>query len=207
MQGRVYTVGGVVAGVAIALGSVPYLAGAAHTLASAAESLVGAGGQRLLAAAASSGAPATVVQVATAAVAVVLPGCTALLAVLAARGTLQLRAVVALALAALGAASFAYQAHGHAAGALVLALAVGGLAVAATGPLVVFPLCALAGLLGGETLPSLLSTGAGSLAAGPAGLVHAALYGTPGSPLWLRIALLVLGAVPFAAAARVVLGR
>lgn len=197
--------GGAAAGVAIALGRVPFVAGAAHTLAAAAESLVGDGGTHLLAGAAKRGAPATTVQVATAVVGVVLPGLTALLAVLAARGTLQVRSAVALVLAALGAVSFAYQGHGHAAGALVLALMIGGIAVAASGPLLVFPLCALAGLLCGETLPSLLTTGPNSLATAPADFAHQAIYGTPGSPLWLRIALCALGALPFAVAARLLL--
>jgi hypothetical protein len=209
VRGRGWMVVGVAAGLALALGRAPYLAGAARSLAGSAESLVGSGGHRLLAGATRRGAPAQAVEILTAVVAVVVPGVTALLAVLAARGTLRLRAVIALVLAGLGAATYLYQGRGDASGALILALAVGGIAVTAAGPLVVTPLCALAGLLCGETLPELLRagrTGAG-LTAQPASLVHQALYGSPGSPLWIRVALLIVAAVPFGVGARLVLWR
>jgi hypothetical protein len=200
---------GFVLGLTIALGRTPYLAGAARDLAVAGESLVGSGGHRLLTDAARSGAPARVVEAATAVVAVLVPGVTALLAVVAARGTLRLRAVVAVLVVALGGATYAYLGHGVASGALLLALAVGAVAVAATGPLVVAPLCALAGLLCGETLPQVVRSGrhGGLLAAQPAQLVHQAIYGTPGSPLWIRLVLLVVAALPFAFAAWLVLWR
>lgn len=200
---------GVAVGLALALGHAPYLAGAARSLAAAAESLVAAAGRRLLAGAAHQGTPGRVVEVVTVLVAVALPGATALLAVVAARGTLRVRSVVALLLAALGAVSYLYQGHGKASGALVLALAVGGIAVAATGPLVVAPLCALAGLLCGETLPQLLRSGA-SGATGisqPASSLHQALYSSPGAPAWIRVGLLLVAAIPFAAAARLVVWK
>jgi hypothetical protein len=197
---------GVVAGLALALGEVPYLAGAARSLADTAQRLVGTGGHRLVTSAARRGAPHTAVLIVTALLGVALPGVTALILVVAARGTLRLRALIALALVALGAATFAYQGHGVASGALVLALAVAGIAVAATGPLIVAPLSALAGLLCGETLPRILSRHS-TLPDAPVAAIHAALYHSATSPGWLRVVVLIVAAVPFFFAARLAFWR
>jgi hypothetical protein len=135
---------------------------------------------------------------------VLLPGITALLLVVAARGTLRLRSVVALAIVALGAVAFAYQPRGVAAGELVLALVVAGLAVVLTGPLVVAPLAGLAALIGTQFLPQLVS-GNSSLALDNVDLFHQALTGNPGTPAVLQVVLLVVAAVPFAFAGRMIL--
>lgn len=195
---------GVLAGVGIAIGEVSYLAGAARSLADDAQRVVGTGGSHLITSAASRGAPRRVVLGATALVAVLVPGITAFLLVLAARGTLRVRAVVAVLLAAVGAAAFAYQAGGNALGVMALALIVGAVAVALTGPLVIAPLCALAALIGAEFLPRLLSSGS-SLPNAPVAELHRALLSSGGSPLWLRVVVLIVAVVPFAFATRLVL--
>ncbi len=197
---------GAVAGVALALGNAPYLAGAARSLADTAQRLVGSGGHALIKSAATHGAPHGAVVVVSALLGVALPGITALVLILAARSTLRLRAIIAVLLVALGAASYAYQGHGVASGALVMALAVAGVAVAATGPLVVAPLAALAGLLCGETLPRILSSHS-TLPNAPVAAIHQELYHSPATPGWLRVAVLVIAAVPFFFAARLALWR
>lgn len=206
MRGRVWLIIGTVAGIAIAAGKVPYLAGAARSLADDAQRLVGSGGDALINGAASSGAPRRVVLGATAVVAVLMPGVTSLLLVLAARGALRLRAIVAVLLAVFGAASFAYQAHGNALGVITLALVVGAGALALTGPLVTAPLCALAALVGAEFLPRLLQS-APHLPNAPVSELHQALLSTSGTPLWLQLVMLVIAVVPFAFAARLVFWR
>jgi hypothetical protein len=206
MRGRRWIIVGVVAGLALALGQAPYLAGAARSLADTAQRLIGAGGHRLLTTAARHGAPARTVTIITALLAVALPGITALILIVAARGTLRLRAVIGLLLVALGGAAYLYQGHGVATGAMVLALAVAAAAVAATGPLVVAPLAALAGLLCGETLPRILASHT-TLPNAPVEAVHEALWSSPGAPAWLRVAVLVVAAVPFVFAARLAFWR
>jgi hypothetical protein len=200
MRGRGWLILGAVVGVILALGHVAYLAGAARSLADAIERVVGSGGHRLITSAAHHGASQRVVEGATSLVAVLLPGVTALLLVLAAKGTLRLRAVVALLIVAFGAAAFAYQPRGHATGVLVLVLIVAGLAVVLTGPLVAAPLCALAGLIAGQFLPRVVTNH--GIAAGPVNQAHLAIFGTPGTPLALRVGLLVVACVPFVFAAR-----
>lgn len=206
MRGRIWLVLGAVIGVAIAGGHVPYLAGAARSLADTAERLVGTGADRLINAAASAGAPKRAVLGAAGVVAAVLPGVTALLLVVAARGSLRLRAIVSLLVVALGAASFAYQPHGRATGVLVLALAVASLAVVVTGPLVAAPLAGLAGLIGGEYLPGLVTSGR-TVTQRSVSDLHQAFYGHPGTPSWLQILVLVVAAIPFLLAARLIVTR
>lgn len=198
-----WLVAGAVVGVGIAIGDVAYLAGAARSLADDAQRLVGTGGSQLVASVASHGAPKRVVLGFAAVIGVLLPGVTALLLVIAARGTLRVRAVIAVLIAALGIASFAYQPHGVAFGAVGLALAVAAVAVALTGPLVTAPLCALAGLIGGEYLPRLVSTHPAVAGAAISDL-HQALTGVAGTPLWVRLVLLMVAVVPFAVAARLI---
>jgi hypothetical protein len=204
MKGRIWLIGGVVLGVAIAAGEVPFLAGAARSLSDTAQHIVGSGGHKLITGAAHHGAPRRVVAAASAVVAVLVPGATALLLVVAAKGTLRLRVIVALALAVLGLASYAYQAGGVATGALVVALVVGAIALVATGPLVVAPLAALAGLIGGEFLPRLLERTT-TLPDAPVATLHQAIFNSAGSPLALRILVVIVAAVPFAIGARLVL--
>lgn len=197
---------GVGAGVGVALGHLPFLAGAARSLADTAQHVVGSGGGRVVTAVASHGAPRRTVVALTVVFAVLLPGVTALLLVMAARGTLRLRALVGLGLVALGAASYLYQPKGVASGEMVLALVAAAIAVAATGPLVVAPLAGLAGLIGAEFLPQLVSSSP-TLAAAGVDAFHHAVTGRPGLPVGWQVVLLVVAAVPFAFAARLVLRR
>ena len=206
MKGRIWLIIGAALGVAVAVGKLPYLAGAGRSLATTAERLVLSGANRIIAGAASAGASRRVVLGLGSLIAVVLPGLTALLLVVAARGTLRIRAIIAVLIMALGAASFAYQAHGKAAGVLMLAMVVAGLAVTLTGPLLAAPLALGAGLIGGEYLPTLVS---GGLAASSSSVnaMHLALFDKPGTPAGLQVALLVVAALPFAWAARLILFR
>jgi hypothetical protein len=194
----------VAAGVAVAAGHLPYLAGAGRTLTTTAERIVQSGERHLVSGAAGSGAPKRLVLALGAVLAVLLPGVTALLLILSARVGLRLRSLVALAVTALGAASFFYQPHGRAAGVLVLALIIGGLAVALTGPALVTPLAFAATLIGATFLPTLFTHRAAATDASVDSL-HEAIYGRPGTPLALQLALLILAALPFAAAARLAL--
>lgn len=204
MRGRVWLLIGAVVGVAVAAGHLPYLAGAGRTLASTAEHLVLSGANRIISGAASAGAPKRVVLGLGGVIAVILPGTTALLLVVAARATLRLRAVIAVLIVALGAASYVYHSQGHATGVLLLALAVGALAVVVTGPLVAAPLTLGAGLIGGEYLPTLVNN---RLAASTSSVnaVHMAIYNKPGTPAALEVALLIVAILPFAWAAKLVL--
>ena len=206
MRGRFWLLLGVAVGVAVAIGRLPYLAGAGRSLATTAERLVLSGANRIIAAAASAGASKRLVLGLGSVVAVILPGLTALLLIVAARASLRIRAVIAVLIVALGAASYAYQPHGSATGVLVLALAVAGLAVTLTGPLVAAPLALGAGLLAGEYLPSLVSNGMAATQSS-VNAMHMALYDRPGTPTALQVAMLVVAAVPFAWAARLILSR
>jgi hypothetical protein len=206
MTGRIWLIGGVVLGVAIAAGEVPFVAGAAHSLSDTAQHIVGTGGHKLITSAAHHGVSRRIVNAATALLGVLVPGATALLLVVGAVGTLRLRAIVALALAVLGAASYAYQAGGVATGALVVALVVGAIALVATGPLVVAPLAALAGLIAGGFLPRLFERTA-TLPDAPVATLHQAIFNSAGSPLGLRVVVVIVGAIPFAVGARLVLSR
>lgn len=196
---------GAVVGVAMALGHFPYLAGAARTLANTSLRLVVSGGARLVHAAARHGAPRRVALGATAVIAAAAPGITARLAVAAGRGLLRVRAVVALLLVAVGAASFAYHPNGIATGTVVLALALAGLLVAATGPLVAAPLGAVAGLIAGATVPALVLHARVSRQV--VADLHLALFDRPGAPFALRVALVVVALLPFAFALRAVVRR
>ena len=129
----------------------------------------------------------------------------ALLLVVAARGTLRLRAVIAVLLAGWGAVSFAYESHGHALGVILLALVIATLAVALTGPLVAAPLCALAGLIGGEYLPRLLTHNGRTLPNQPVAELHRAIFNTFSAPLWLRALMTIVAIIPFAFGARLIL--
>lgn len=204
MKGRRWLVLGVAAGIAVGIGRLPYFAGAAVSLSDTAEHLVGTGGLDLLHAAARHGAPQRVIQALTAIVAVALPGVTALLLLVAARSTLRLRSLISLLLAALGIASFFYLPHGVAAGTAALALVAAGIAVVATGPLVAAPLAAVAGLIGVTFLPRLLAKNS-TVPTLPIERLHEALFHSAGAPLWLRIVVLIIAALPFGFAARLVI--
>jgi hypothetical protein len=195
---------GTALGVAISIGQVPYVAGAARSLANTAQRLMASAGHDVIKAAAGHGAPERVILGFSALLALLIPGATALVLVVAAKGTLLLRRIVALLLAALGAAAFFYQPHGTALGALALALAIAGVAVTLSGPLVVAPLCALAGLIGGEYLPRLVS----SHPTVPNAVVrslHEALFANPAAPAWMRVVALIVAVAPFALGLRLVL--
>lgn len=203
LRGRAWLIIGAVVGVAIGLGHVPYLAGAGRSIANTAEHLVMSGANRLIHGAADHGAPRRVILGVGAALAVALPGLTAWLLLIAARATLRLRALIALGVVALGASSFAYQSRGHATGVLLLALVVAGFAIAVTGPLVAAPLAMGAGLIGAQFLPTLVTSRVGSaVSQSSVSAMHMAIYNRPGTPLALQIAMLVIAALPFAAAVR-----
>ena len=206
MRGRVWLIIGAAVGIAVALGRLPYLAGAGRSLAATAERLVLSGANRIISGAASAGASRRVVLGLGSLIAVILPGLTALLLVVAARATIVVRRVIAAGIVVLGAASYFYQPHGSATGVLVLALAVAGIAVTLSGPLVAAPLALGAGLLGGEYLPTLISNGTAATSSS-VNAMHLALYNRPGTPTALQVALLIVAALPFAWAARLILFR
>jgi hypothetical protein len=203
VRGRIWLILGVAAGIAIGIGKLAYFAGAATSLSDTAERVIGSAGLTLIHSGARHGVPRRVVEGLTAFLVVLVPGVTALLLVLAARATLVLRVLIGVVLAALGVAAFFYLPHGMAAGVAVMALAAAGIAVVATGPLVAAPLVALAALIATVFLPRILEAGS-RLPDAPVSALHQGLFSHPGSPLWLRIAVLVLAALPFALAARFV---
>lgn len=203
MKGRIWLVLGLAAGVAIALGRLPLVAPAAQSLASAAMSLADTGARALLRGIASHGASRRTVEAVGAILSVLLPGITAWLAVLAAKGALGLRKLVALAVLALGVASFFYHPVVGSVTTLALAVAVAAAAVMASGPVVAIALSTLAGLLAAEVLPQLLP-GRGGFTA-PAHMLGAALYGSGVSPLIAGIGLLIVAVVPFLLVAKSVL--
>ena len=206
MRGRVWLVVGVIVGIAVAAGRLPYLAGAGRSLAATAERLVLSAANRFVNAAATHGAPKRVVLGIGGVLAVVVPGITALLLILAAEVSLRIRTLISLLIVAVGAASYAYQPHGQAGGVLLLALAVAGLAVALTGPVVAFPLAILAGLIGASFLPTLFAKHFQATQSGVNAL-HIAIYGRPGQPLALQVALLIVALLPLAWAAKLVATR
>ncbi|MGA2803438.1 MAG: hypothetical protein ABSF89_03455 [Acidimicrobiales bacterium] len=203
MKGRIWLLVGIAVGVAVGVGKLAYFAGAATSLSDTAQRLVGSGGHTLVRSAAGHGASRRTLNAITAVAAVVVPGVTALLLIYAARATLHLRAVVALVMAGLGVAAFFYLPHGVAAGAAVLAFVAAGIAVAATGPLVAAPLAALAALIATEFLPRILASHS-TLPNVPVVALNQAIFAGAGSPVWLRVVVLVLAALPFALAARLV---
>lgn len=203
MRGRWWLVAGAILGIAIGVGNVAYLAGAASSLSDTAQRIVGSGALTLLHSAARAGAPRRAVEGLLAVLAVLVPGATALLLVVAARSSLRVRQLIGILLVVLGAVAFVYLSYGPALGVALLALAVAGLAVSATGPLVAAPLVAVAALIGTEFLPRIVSDPE-TLPNVPASTLHHALFGTPGSPLWLKVVLLALAALPFGIAARLV---
>ena len=204
MKGRLWLIIGALVGVAVAVGRLPYLAGAGRSLSDTAERLVGSGAGHLISYASTAGASTRVVLGLSAILAATLPGLTALALVAAARGTLRLRSIVALLLVALAAASYIYESLGRATGVLLLALVVGGLAVTVTGPLVAAPLTAAAVLIGAEFLPGLVSPDHSITETSVNGM-HVAIFNAPGTPRALQVAVLALAAIPFALAVRLVL--
>ena len=204
MRGKVWLLVGIVVGIAIALGHLAYFAGAAASLSSTAERLVGSAGHRIITEAASHGAPRRSVLGLTAVLALLVPGITALLLVAVARGAGRLKGLVALILVGIGIASFFYLSGGAAIGVAVLALAAAAVTMVATGPLLEAPLAALAAVIGTAFLPRLLGKHS-TLANVPVAHLHQALFATAGSPLWLRVVVLVGAAVPFAVALRTAL--
>lgn len=203
MRGRLWLVVGVLLGIAVAAGRVPYLAGAGRSLAASAEHLVLSGADRLVHAAATHGAPQRVVLGFGGLLTILVPGVTALLLIVAARASLRLRAVIALLITAVGAASFVYQPHGEATGVLLLALALAGLAVTLTGPLVAAPLAMAAGLVAAEFLPTLFGHQS-AITRSAVEALHTALWGSPGDPAGLRVVLLVVALAPMLYAARLI---
>ncbi|MHB1987098.1 MAG: hypothetical protein ACYCSF_03810 [Acidimicrobiales bacterium] len=204
MKGRIWLLVGAATGVAIGVGKLAYLAGAATSLSGTAQRIVGTGGLTLIHAAARHGAPRRAIEALVAVLALLVPGITALVLVCAARGTLRLRTVIAFFLAALGAAAFFYLPHGAASGVALLGLVIAGIAVVASGPLVAAPLAAVAALIGTLYLPLLLASHQ-RLPTVPVAALHQVLFATAGTPLWLRLVAFALGAVPFALAARLIL--
>jgi hypothetical protein len=203
MRGRIWLVVGVAVGVAIGIGKLPYFAGAATSLSDTALRLAGSGGHTLVNAAAKHGASKRAVDGITAVVAVLVPGVAALLLVYAARTTLHLRALIAVLVAALGVAAFFYLPHGTATGVAVLAFAAAAIALAATGPLVAAPLAAVAALIATSFLPRILASNS-TLPNVPVSTLDLAMTGTVGSPYWLRVVVLVIAALPFGYAARLI---
>jgi hypothetical protein len=203
MKGRVWLVLGVAVGIVLGLGKLAYFHGAAVSLSDTTLRVVGTVGLTLIHSAAKYGAPKRVVEGFSAVLGVLLPGVTALLLVYVGRATVRLRVVAGVLLAALGVAAFFYLPAGVAAGVAVMALAAAGLAVGATGPLIAAPLVALATLIAMAFLPRLLASHS-TLPNVPVSALHEAFFGTAGSPLWLRVAVLVLAALPFAVAARLI---
>lgn len=204
--GRVWLIAGALLGVAVSAGHFPYLAGAGRTLADTAVQLVGSGADRMIRAAAATGAPRRVTLGLGAVAAALLPGVTALLLIVAARGSLRLRALVGLLILALSATSYLYHPGGTATGVMLLTLAVAGLAVALTGPLVAAPLAALAGLIAGQFLPALFRAGS-TATQGIVDDLHEALFNHSGAPLGLRVIVLAIATIPFAFATRLILWR
>jgi len=203
VKGRIWLIGGVVLGVAVGVGKVPYVAGAADSLSDTAQRVVGTAGLSLIDAGAGHGAPRRAVEGFEALAGALVPGVTALILIYAARTTLRARAFIALLLAALGAAAFFYLPAGHATGAAVLAFAAAGVVFIASGPIVAAPLAALAALIGTTFLPRLFSAHS-TFPELPVVHLHEAFFGDVGSPLWLRVVVLAVAALPFAWAVRVV---
>jgi hypothetical protein len=203
MRGRLWLVVGVLVGIAIAAGRVPYLAGAARSLAGSAEHLVLSGADRLIRSATRHGAPKRAVQGVAGVLTVLVPGVTALLLVVAARATVRIRRLVAVLIVVVGAVSYAYQPHGQATGVLVLALILAGIAVVLSGPLVVAPLAAGAGLIAASFIPTLFSHRSSATRSAVEAL-HSAIYGRPGDPVGLQIVMLVVALLPMAWAAKLV---
>jgi len=203
VKGRLWLVLGVIAGIAIGVGKLAYFTGAARSLSDIAQRVVGTAGLTLVHSAASHGAPRRLVEGVTAVIAVLVPGVAALLLIYAARATLRLRVMIGVLVAALGAAAFFYLPRGSALGVALLALVAAGIAVLATGPLIAAPLAGLAALVATVYLPRLLASHS-TLPNVPVSTLHRALFATAGAPLWLRIVVLALAALPFAVAARLV---
>lgn len=203
MKGRIWLFVGIAAGIAVALGKLPYFAGAATSLTDTAQKVVGTAGRTVVHSAASHGAPRRAVEGLTAFLALLVPGVTALLLICTARGALRLRMLLGLLLAGLGITAFFYLPHGVATGAAALAFVVAAIAVVATGPLVAAPLAGLAAVITAEFLPRVVASD-GKLPNLPVNALHEALFASAGSPLWLRVVVLVVVAVPFAFAARLV---
>ena len=203
LKGRIWLLVGIAVGVAVGVGKLAYFAGAATSLSDTAQRIVNSGGHSLVRSAASHRASLRALDAITAVLAVLVPGVTALLLIYAARATLHLRAVVALVMAGLGVAAFFYLPHGVAAGVAVLAFAAAGIAVVATGPLVAAPLAALAALIATGFLPRILANHS-TLPNVPVAALNQALFAGAGSPMWLRVVVLILAALPFALAARLV---
>lgn len=205
MRGRIWLLAGVAIGIAIGAGRLPFFAGAAANLSDTSQRVVGSGGHDLVRWAAHNGSPRRAVEGLAAFVAVLVPGVTAFLLILAARLSLRLRVVVGLLVLLIGVAGYHYLGHSVATGSLVLAVASAALvAAAAIGPLVATPLAAIAALIGYEFLPRLVS-GRPSVPHSEVVALHHALISHPGAPVWLEVIVLVVAALPFAAAARLVL--
>jgi hypothetical protein len=204
VKGKIWLVVGVAVGIAIGIGKLPYLAGAAGSMSDTAQRVVGSVELTIIHSADKHGVSYRVVEGLAGFLAVLVPGITAVVLLYAARGTLRLRGFIAFVIFALGASSFVYLPRGSAGGVFVLALVAAAICVVATGPLVAAPLAALAALIGTVYLPKLLQR-TSTLPDQPVMELHRAFYNTEGSPYWLRIVVLVVACIPFAWAGRLVL--
>jgi hypothetical protein len=205
--GRIWLIGGVALGIAIAVVHLGYVAGAAATLSDTSQRIVGTAALTLVHSAARKGAARRAVEGMAALVRVIVPGLTALLLIVAARLSLRLRVLVGLLVLVFGVTGYHYLGAGIATGSLALALFAATIAVVATGPLVAAPLAALAALIGAEFLPKLVSGGVRSVPHIAVAEMHRCLFDRPGAPLWLGVVMLIVGAIPFALAARLVIRR
>jgi hypothetical protein len=201
VKGRVWLVVGVAVGIAIGIGKIPYLAGAATSLSDTSLRIVGTAELSIIRASGGHGATRRVVEGIAAVLGILVPGVTAVLLIYVARATLRVRSVIAVLLLGLGFAAFVYLPKGPALGVVLLAIVAAGIAVLASGPLIAAPLAALAALIGTSYLPRLLSAHS-TIPHVPVEELHQALYGSAGSPFWLRVIVLVVAALPFAWAAR-----
>ncbi len=139
MRGRIWLIVGVIVGVAVALGRVPYLAGAGRSLADTTQRLVDSGAKHLVNDLKSHRAPQRVGARLTSLIAILVPGVTALAPRGRSPGQPRIKSIIAALIVLVGLASYFYQPHGKATGVLILALAIAGVAVVAAGPLVAAP--------------------------------------------------------------------
>ena len=147
MKGRIWLIVGVVVGVAIGIGKLPYFDGAATSLC---DTALASRRHRGLDAHPRRCQPRRATpshRRARGGTCDSRPGCDGTSTHRRRGATLRLREVIAVLLAALGIASFFYLPGGTAVGVALFALLAAGLVVAVTGPIVVAPLAALASLI------------------------------------------------------------
>ncbi len=204
MKGRVWIIGGAVVGLVVALTHLQFVYGATVSLTNAAQSIVGSVANKIVSASAQNGAPKRVVQAISVLVALAIPGFTALFLIFVAKSAARVRVLLGAVLAVFGVLAYAYEPKGIASGALVLGLGVAAVAIGATGPFLVAPLSAMAGLIAGSFLPNVLSS-SGALPNAPVETFNQAVFGSTGAPIVLRVALMIVCCTPFAYAAKMAL--